>query len=84
MTARLDQGNILAAITSNPPPRLDQGALVVAVQFLPPNSPAQIEQGVLVIAARLYPIQRYIEINPTVALPCVASGKSVPHFWREA
>lgn len=82
MTATVVQGQIVAAVTGSPVPRIIQAPLVVAVSFAPPNSPPQVDQGSIIAAVRLFPVVRALEIFPAVDLPCIASCGSVPSFWR--
>lgn len=82
MTATANQGFLVVAQTSDAPPRVNQGVLIAAVSFTPPNSPPQVNQAVLVAAVRQIPRSLYLEIGPRIDLPCIATCYGVPLFTR--
>lgn len=82
MTATVNQGVQIAALSVTGPLRTNQGAVIAAVSFLPPNSPPQVNQGFIIAAVRQFPVVRYTEINPAIILPCIASCGAVSFFSR--
>lgn len=62
--------------------RANQGNLIIAVQFQPPNSLPTVNQGNLIMAVRTYPIEKIVEIGPPVR-PLWRGFNAVPGIVQE-